>query len=110
MFQLIFLSGGPIGLVIMLLITGLSLVAAYLVFEHLITLRRKELIPEGLEAQIRSHLAAGRVAEAIEACQRSPSLLGFLLLHGIAEAEAGWPAVEKALEDATADQAARLMR
>lgn len=109
-FHIIFLSGGPLGLIIMLLITALSITAAYLVFDHVITLRRKELIPEGLESEVRGHLAAGRLVEAQQVCQRSPSLLAFLLIHGIAEIEGGWPAIEKALEDATADQAARLMR
>ena len=39
--QIIF-SGGPIGIAIMLAIIATSLLAAYLVFDHLLSLRRKD--------------------------------------------------------------------
>ena len=50
------------------------------------------------------------MAEAVKACQGRPSLLSFVLLQGLAEYEGGWPEVEKALEDALAEQSARLLR
>lgn len=108
-FQILF-SGGPIGILIILLLLALSLTAAYLIFDHLINLRRKDIIPDGLGEQVRSSLQAGRVGEAEQACRDAPSLLSFVMLHGISELEFGWAAVEKALEDATAEQSARLFR
>ena len=39
-----------------------------------------------------------------------PSFLSFVLCAGFDEATGGWPAMEKAMEDATAEQAARLFR
>jgi biopolymer transport protein ExbB len=36
--------------------------------------------------------------------------LAYVLLQGFGESHSGWPAIEKALEDALADQAARLLR
>ena len=39
-----------------------------------------------------------------------PSFLSFVLRAGFAEVDGGWPAVEKAMEDATAEQSARLFR
>ena len=42
--------------------------------------------------------------------EQPSSFLSFVLLHGLAEVEGGWAAVEKALEDATAEQSARLFR
>ena len=53
--QIIF-SGGPIGILIILLLLALSLTAAYLIFDHLINLRRKDIIPEGLGDQVRNSL------------------------------------------------------
>ena len=44
------------------------------------------------------------------ACRSQPSFLAFIIAAGINEIDGGWPAVEKALEDATAEQAARLLR
>jgi len=106
----IIFSGGIIGFLMILLLFALSLTAAYLVFEHVMTLRRSELMPEGLGESVRDALAAGKVRQANENCQARPSFLSFVLLSGIAEVEGGWPAVEKALEDALAEQSARLFR
>ena len=51
-FSIVF-SGGLIGLAIILLLFALSLTAAYLVFEHIMTIRRNELMPEGLGDRVR---------------------------------------------------------
>lgn len=108
-FSIVF-SGGLVGVAIIMLLLALSLTAAYLVFEHLMTIRRNELMPDGLSEQVRELLLAGRLAEADQTCRQQPSFLAFVLLNGLSEAEGGWSAVEKAMEDATAEQAARLFR
>ncbi len=108
-FEIVF-SGGVSGVLIMLCLIGLSLTAAYLVFEQILTLRRRELLPEGLGEAVRQMVAAGRPGEAVQLCEKQPSLLAFVLLHGIEEVDSGWPAVEKAVEDALAEQSARLFR
>ncbi|GIW93386.1 MAG: hypothetical protein KatS3mg110_1427 [Pirellulaceae bacterium] len=108
-FEILF-SGGPVGILIMLVLIGLSLTAAYLIFEQLLTLRRKDLLPQELADSVRSLVAAGRVAEADQLCRQQPSLLSFLLLQGLSEINGGWSAIEKSLEDALAEQAARLFR
>lgn len=109
-FVAILFSGGWIGLILILILFALSVTAAYLVFEHVMMLRRGELIPDGLGDRVRQSLGAGRVDDAEQACRETPSLLAFVLLHGLAELEGGWSAVEKALEDAVAEQSARLFR
>ncbi|MFV1966077.1 MAG: MotA/TolQ/ExbB proton channel family protein [Pirellulaceae bacterium] len=108
-FSILF-SGGWVGFLIVMLLFALSLTAAYLVFEHVMTLRRTEIMPEGLGDQVRQWIISGRIAEADQACRAHPSFLSFVLLNGLAEIEGGWTAVEKALEDATAEQSARLFR
>jgi len=108
-FSIIF-SGGWVGFFILLLLFSLSLTAAYLVFEHIMTLRRTEIMPAGLGDKVRELLSAGHVSEADQVCRQHPSFLAFVLLNGLAEVDGGWPAVEKALEDATAEQSARLFR
>jgi biopolymer transport protein ExbB len=107
--QIIF-AGGWIGVSIMILLILLSLTAVYLVIEHLLTIRREELIPEELQQQLGELLSHGKVAAAEAACKAEPNLLSFVVLQGLTERDGGWPAVEKALEDALAEQAARLMR
>lgn len=108
-FSIVF-AGGWVGFLIVLLLFGLSLTAAYLVFEHLMTLRRKEIMPEGLGEEVRQLLTAGRLKQANQVCHDRPSFLSFVLLNGLAEMEGGWSEVEKAIEDAMAEQSARLFR
>jgi biopolymer transport protein ExbB len=107
--QIIF-SGGPLGVAIMLVLIGMSLLAAYLVFEHTLSLRRRILVPDGLGDEVRQLVLSGRIREADQACRAKPSVLAYVLLQGLAELDADWTAVEKALEDAIAEQSARLFR
>ena len=107
--QIIF-SGGITGILILVLLLALSITAAYLVFDQFMTLRRNEVRPAGLAEAVRQALLTGRIQEADAACRRSPSVLGFVLHNGLSEWEFGWGQVEKAMEDALAEQSSRLMR
>ena len=106
----IVLSGGPVGWAIMFLLLALSVTAVYLVIDQLITIRRRTLMPDGLADQVQQLLASGQVRDADEVCRSRPSFLSFVLVHGLSEVDGGWTATEKALEDALAEQAARLLR
>jgi len=109
-FMEIVFSGGITGALIMVVLIALSIVTAYLIIDHFLTVRRKDLMPPGLDEEVKNLLVHGKIEEAQQACQQQPSLMAFVLLHGIAELEYGWTAVEKTLEDALAEQAARLFR
>jgi biopolymer transport protein ExbB len=106
----ILLSGGVVGLIILLVLFALSITAAYLLFDQIMTLRRTEILPEGVSDTVRQALLTGRPAEADAACRRAPSVLSVVLLSGLSELEFGWREVEKSVEDSLAQQAARLMR
>ncbi len=108
-FEIIF-SGGIAGILIIVLLLVLSVISAYLIVDHLISIRRKDLMPDGLGESVRQHLLQGKIAEAQEACREKPSFLSFVLMHGISELEFGWNSVEKSVEDALAEQSARLFR
>jgi biopolymer transport protein ExbB len=108
-FQIVF-SGGPLGIANMVVLIGLSLTAAFLVFDNLLVIRKRELIPDGLSDEVRRLLAENQQAAAVAACKEKPCFLSFVLLHGLSEADGGWSEIEKAMEDATAEQAARLFR
>ncbi len=99
-------ASGSIGLLIILL----SIAAVALVIEHLLTIRAGVLMPPGLDEEVRQLLAAGKLGPADQACQMQPSFLSFVLRAGFAEVDGGWSAVEKAMEDATAEQSSRLFR
>ncbi|HBE71880.1 MAG TPA: peptide transporter TolQ, partial [Planctomycetaceae bacterium] len=69
-----------------------------------------EIMPKGLADSTRQFLAQGKMQEADAACRAAPSPLSFVLLSGLAEMEYGWSAMEKAMEDAVSEQAAKLYR
>ena len=106
----ILFSGGWVGLAIVVLLFALSLTAAYLIFEHMMALRRTQLIPAGMSDQVRSLVSSGQLGQAQQMCNSQPSLLSFLIVNGIAESDGGWPSIERAMEDTLAEQSARLYR
>jgi biopolymer transport protein ExbB len=106
----IIFAGGVTGLAIVLVLLALSMVALALAVEHVLTIRRNVLMPPGLADQVAKRLTAGDRRGAAEACDLHPSFLANVLRAALAEADAGWPAVEKALDDSCAEQAARLFR
>ena len=103
-------SGGLTGFLIILLLLALSVGAAALVIEHLLSIRATVLMPPKLAERVQTHLLSGQPAEAEALCKQQPSLLAFVLQAGIAEVGGGWTAVEKAMEDAAIEQSARLFR
>jgi len=107
--QIIF-SGGPLGIANMVVLIGLSITALALAADDLRIVRKARLIPEGLSDDVRELVAVGELGQAHSACLAQPSFLSAVILHGLSEADGGWAEVEKAMEDATAEQAARLFR
>ncbi|MFP6588637.1 MAG: MotA/TolQ/ExbB proton channel family protein [Pirellulaceae bacterium] len=103
-------SGGLTGMAILILLLGLSLTAVYLVVDHILTLRASEIMPVDLGVQLRELLSSGKYREADAVCRETPCFLSFVISHGLGELEGGWSAVEKAMEDAMAEQSARLFR
>jgi biopolymer transport protein ExbB len=103
-------SGGWVGILIVLTLLLLSLVAVYLIIEQALVLRKGEVMPSGLADEVRQLLSQGRLPDADAACRKRPSPLAFVLLSGLSEIDFGWQAMEKAMEDAIAEQAAKLYR
>src|SRR5436190_219949 len=107
--QIVF-SGGPLGIANMVVLIGLSVTALALAADDLRLVRKSRLIPDGLSDDVRELVTAGDQDQARSVCLTQPSFLSAVILHGLSEADGGWAGVEKAMEDATAEQAARLFR
>lgn len=99
-------ASGWIGAVIIML----SVAALALVFEHLWTIRRSALMPTGLAHRLHAAVTAGEYSQAEQACKERPSYLSYVVLAGLQEVRLGYRAVEKAMEDASQEQASRLFR
>lgn len=102
----ILMEGGVVGLLIILL----SIAAVALVVEYAMTIRPGVLMPRGLAAQVAEHLKAGNVRRAVEQCKLQPSVLSHIIQAGLVELDGKWTSLEKSMEDATAEQSARMYR
>ncbi|MDR2115081.1 MAG: MotA/TolQ/ExbB proton channel family protein [Planctomycetaceae bacterium] len=99
-------ASGLIGYTIILL----SLFAVALIIEYALTIRSKILMPTGFADEVLQLLSQGQWALFVQKCQADTSPLAQILYAGIKEYEFGWDAIEKAVEETTAEQASRLYR
>jgi biopolymer transport protein ExbB len=99
-------ASGLIGYTIILL----SLFAVALMIEYALTIRSKILMPPGFADEVLKLLSQGQWAACVQKCQNDTSSLAQILHAGMKEYEFGWDAIEKAVEETTAEQASRLYR
>ncbi len=99
-------AGGMIGAVII----GLSVAMVALIVEHLLSIRRSALMPTGLAESVHRSISEGQFAAADKQCREQPSFLAYVVSAGLQEVGLGYTAVEKSMEDASQEQAARLYR
>lgn len=102
----LFEAGGAIGWVLL----ALSVAMVALIFEHFFSIRRGALMPRGLAEEVHSLIAQGQFPQAEQLCKERSSFLSHILAAGLADVGIGYSAIEKAMEDASAEQAARLFR
>ena len=99
-------AGGVIGYITI----ALSVAMVALIVEHLLTIRRKTLIPDGFAEKCQQLIASGHITQAEALCREQPSLLSYVVGIGLQEADLGTDLMVKAMEDAVAEQSARLIR
>lgn len=99
-------AGGPIGYVIV----ALSFTMVALIVEHTMRIRRSSLMPTGLAEQVHSLIAKQNFQQAEQTCDQNPSFLASVLRAGVGEVAFGYSNVEKAMEDTSQEQTARLFR
>lgn len=103
-------SGGWPGMVILLVLVSLSIAAVYLVVDQLISLRRDDILPEGLSSEIATALRESRWVDAEAALRKRPSVLAGVVSLALANREFGWSEMEKSVEDALLEQSAQMHR
>lgn len=102
-----FAAGGAIGYIIMLF----SILTVAISIDAITGLRRNMFMPPGLAEEVHRCLSEHKAQEARTLCRTRPSFLSAILMAGIDELGGGqWPPVEKAMEDAAAEQTARVSR
>lgn len=99
-------AGGTIGYIII----ALSVAMVALIIEHLLSIRRDALMPRDQAEQLHQQIVAGQFQQAEQIAKQRPTLLAHVVLTGLREAQFGYAAMEKAMEDAVLEQSARLSR
>jgi biopolymer transport protein ExbB len=107
---LLWFGAGWFGFAIMMLLGLCSVATLALVLEDFLSIRRGTLIPDGLAEDVHEKLQQGELEPAERLCKERPSFLAAVLLAGLGEAKHGYPAVDKAMEEAAHDHHARLHR
>ncbi|MBR4833212.1 MAG: MotA/TolQ/ExbB proton channel family protein, partial [Thermoguttaceae bacterium] len=101
------LAGGWIGAI---LLVG-SIFAVSLAIRLALSLRRAAFFSAEVEEAVRDALNRDDFAAALAAAEeRNDAILGRVLAAGLREADRGWDAVEKGLEDAVAEETAAFYR
>ncbi len=99
-------AGGTIGYVIIFL----SFLMVALIVDYLLTIRRTTFMPPGLAEEVHKLLADRKLSEATKLCEKHPGFMGRVLAAGLLESQLGYSVMEKAMEDAAAEQSARCYR
>lgn len=113
-FRMLF-GGNLFGVIIVSLILLLSVVALYFIIEHLVTINRQRLVPDGVLEELEALIAHGEVNKAIELCkdEENYSLSTEVILAGLhryKSSEFGFAEYRSAVEEAGEDQTGKLYR
>lgn len=105
-FKVVMTGGGAIGYVLW----ALSFVCVALMVKFFITIRRDNILPGVMREQISKLLDARQYREAIEVTAAEGSLLSSVVHASLAEAANGYPAMERAMEEASEQQTTGMLR
>ncbi len=108
-------GGNMFGVVIVGLILTLSVVTAYFIFDHFMTITRHRLMPDGVLQEIEELIAHGEVNKAIDLCGQPDnySMSTEIILAGLnryKSSEFGFAEYRSAVEEAGEDQTGKLYR
>ncbi len=103
-------SEDPIGLAIIWILLLMSAISIGFSLKLFLTYRKSNLVPDDTAQQVEALLNEKRYREAIEYADADTSYLGRLISAALAEAAAGFGAMERAVEEEADSQTARMLR
>jgi len=106
LFEVLFVTCGPIGWVIW----ALSIGTLALIIKYFIDIRRTNIIPVDVHAALTEHFEGKQYREAIELTASEPSFLSYILHASLASATHGYPAMERAMEEAAEERTTKMLR
>jgi biopolymer transport protein ExbB len=103
---LVWPGGGLIGAILWML----SIVTVAIIVEHFLSIRRANIIPDSVRSRILELFKAREYLSAINLTAEEPSFLSSVVHAALKESPHGHPAMERAMEEATEEQATKLFR
>jgi len=100
----IIVGGGVVGYVIILL----SVISLALAIEHFVTVRRDKIVPPELIDEIEALFEEEEYQEALELCESEPNYLTNILSAGLPKINAGFEAMEKAMDEVAEEESIKL--
>jgi len=99
-------DGGLIGFIII----GMSVAALALFIEHAITIRRDKIVPPELVDELEALFEEEEYQEALELCESEPNFLTNILSAGLPKINAGFDAMEKAMDEVSEEETIKLQQ
>lgn len=105
-FEVLVMGGGSIGYLQWLICVA----TLAIIIEYFITIRRANVIPDPVRLQIQEMFDSKQYREVIELTANEPSFLSYVLHAALSEAAHGYPAMERAMEEAAEERTTKLLR
>ena len=105
-FQILFLGGGTIGFILW----GISIATLALIITYIIQIRRTNILPPTVQLEIEDLFEQKQYREAIDLTQDEPSFLSYVVHAALADAAHGYPAMERAMEEAAEERTTKMLR
>jgi len=105
-FDILFMKGGAIGW----LLWAMSVVTIAIVVQYFIAIRRTTILPTTVRDEIQNFFDGKEYREAIEFTSNEPSFLSYVVHAALSEAAHGYPAMERAMEEAAEERTTKLLR
>lgn len=104
--DVVLFGGGVIGYIIWLI----SIVTVALIISSALKIRRATILPELMHSQIQDMFENKEYRDAIDVTASDPSYLGYVVHAALAEAAHGYPAMERAMEEASEERTTKMLR
>ena len=105
-FHVLMVECGTIGWILW----AMSILTLAIIVQYFITIRRDNILPPVVLDQIRELFDEKQYGEAIEMTASEPSFLSYVVHAGLSDASHGYPAMERAMEEAAEERTTKLLR
>ncbi len=105
-FEILVLGGGVIGGIIWLI----SIAVVALCIHYFISIRQTNILPELVHAQVEELFESKQYREAIDLTEGQSDFMSYVIHAALTEAPHGYPAMERAMEEAAEERTTKLLR